>query len=322
MIIIGENLHCSRVLKAGGPRCAKGADGSLRISWQDATGAGHGFAVPAELAGDKVKHVIAAVRVARSGGAEFATALEYLAWIVRRQEAAGAAFLDVNVDEFSPDKERNADVMRWLVAQAAGWTRLPLSLDSSSSAVLAAGAESATRAGVKLLFNSASMERLEVLDLAAAAGAAVLCSAAGAAVMPRNAAERVAALEPVVAAAQAKGLGLDRLFLDPLVLPVGVDSTQGAAYLDACRELRRHYGSAVHITGGISNVSFGMPERRLLNHTFLELAQAAGLDAAIYDPLQLAPLAWSGEWKQAAARVLTGADAFAVEFLALVRGGE
>ena len=320
MIIIGENIHCSRIVKAGGPRCAKAADGSLRITWGAAGSDGASFAVPAELAGAKVKHIIAALQVARAGGAESATAQAYFIWLARQQEAAGAHYLDVNVDEYSLSKEENAAAMRWLAGFLAGHTRLPLALDSSAAGVLQAGIEAAPAAGPKWLLNSASMERLDVLDLAATAGTAVLCSGAGAEILPQTAAERVAALDPVVAAAHRLGISADRLFLDPLVLPIGVDPLQGMAFLDACRELRKQHAPAVHVVGGISNVSYGMPERRLLNHRFLELARAAGLDAAIYDPLQLAPGTWTPELAAAADRVLTGDDAFAADFLALVRG--
>ena len=320
MIIIGENIHCSRVVKAGGPRCAKLADGSLRITWGATGNDSASFAVPAELAGAKVKHVIAALQVARAGGAESAAAQDYFVWLARQQELAGAHYLDVNVDEYSLDKEKNANAMRWLATFLAGQTCLPLSLDSSSTAVLRAGAAAAPAAGPNWLLNSASLERLDVLDLAAATGAAVLCSGAGAEVLPQTAAERVAALEPVVAAAQERGLPPNRLFLDPLVLPIGVDPLQGMAFLDACHELRQRQDPAVQVVGGISNVSYGMPERRLLNRRFLKLAQAAGLTAAIYDPLQLTPGSWTPELIGAADRVLTGDDAFAADFFAIVRG--
>ena len=320
MIIIGENIHCSRVVKAGGPRCAKRADGSLRITWEESgTGTSAAFAVPTTLAGAKVKHVIAALQVARAGHAESAAAQDYLVWLARQQELAGAHYLDVNVDEYSLNQETNADAMRWLATFLAGHTRLPLALDSSAVGVLQAGSEAAPAAGPPWLLNSASMERLEVLDLAVATGAAVLCSGAGATVLPQTAAERVAALAPVVAAARERGLPSARLFLDPLVLPIGMDPLQGMAFLDACRELRQCHGPTVQVVGGISNVSYGMPERRLLNQRFLHLAIVAGLDAAIYDPLQLTPGTWTPELVAAADRVLTGDDAFAADFFALVR---
>ena len=323
MLIIGENLHCSRVLKRGGAHCQATANGGARILWKDRNGTEQGFAIPPELAGDKVKHVTAAIRVARSQVAETAAALAYLQNLTHRQEQAGAHYLDLNTDEFSTDKTRNAEALAWLAGQVAAWTRLPLSLDSSDVDVLRAGAAVLrTPPGHPILFNSASLERPEVLDLAAAAQADVLLSAAGAATMPQTAAERVAALQPVVELARARGIAFERMFLDPLVLPVAVDPAHGVGFLDACRELRKLYGPTIHIVGGISNVSFGMPERRLLNYAFLKLAEAAGLDAAIYDPHQLAPLpAWTPEWQAAANRALTGEDPYGMDFLTLVRAG-
>ena len=73
--------------------------------------------------------------------------------------------------------------------------------------------------------------------------------------------------------------------MDPLVLPVAVAPEAPVHVLEAARQLRAEYGDAIHLTGGLSNVSFGMPARKLLNDTFIDLAAEAGIDSGIIDPV-------------------------------------
>ena len=114
--------------------------------------------------------------------------------------------------------------------------------------------------------------------------------------------------------------------MDPLVIPIGADPDGGAAFLEAVRQLRARYGPDLHITSGVSNVSFGMPARRLINDVFLDLSVAAGQDSGIVDPVAadirraLAPDR-AAETYRLAADLLTGADAYGVEFIDAFRTG-
>ncbi len=315
-IIIGENLHCSRLFKRSGARCQVVGE-TVRVLWQDEAGEPRSFAVPAAYHGDKIRHVAAALAAAMQ--TEDQEALAYLCHVVQSQENAGAAVIDVNVDEFSSSPERNLAAMEHLLGRVLEWTELPLAIDSSSTEILAAGARQAQEAGRAFILNSASQERPQVLELAATHGGSAVVSAAGG-LLPNNAEERLDALRPLVQQAQAAGLPLAKLYLDPLVLPVAVDCGQGPGFLEACRMLREELGPKVHITGGISNVSFGLPERQLLNVCFLRLAEARGLDAAIFDPRQLTlPKDTPDSFLDAAEKVLLGEDDFAMNFLAIVR---
>ncbi|HOG49745.1 MAG TPA: dihydropteroate synthase [Lentisphaeria bacterium] len=315
-IIIGENLHCSRLFKRSGTRCQV-VGNAVRVLWQDEAGKQCSFAVPAAYDGDKIRHVAAALAAAMQ--TEDQEALAYLCHVVQSQEKAGAAVIDVNVDEFSSSPEQNLIAMRHLLGLILEWTVLPLAIDSSSTEILATGARQMQEAGRAFILNSASQERPQVLNLAATHGGGAVVSAAGG-LLPNNAEERLDALRPLLQQAQAAGLPLSRLYLDPLVLPVAVDGGQGLGFLEACRMLREELGPDVHITGGISNVSFGLPERQLLNVCFLRLAEARGLDAPIFDPRQLAlPKDTPDSFLDAAEKVLLGEDDFAMNFLGVVR---
>ena len=130
----------------------------------------------------------------------------------------------------------------------------------------------------------------------------------------------------MIESAQAHGLSLSDLHVDPLVIPIGVDADAGAAYLEAVRRLRERYGPALHITGGVSNVSFGMPARRLISDVFLDLCVQAGQDSGIVDPVAaniaraLRPDRSTDAYRLAA-DLLTGTDAFGVDFIEAFRSG-
>lgn len=330
-VVIGENLHCTRAIP--GSRLGTDAGGREAITFTDADGSPRHLAVPerekerqAYLEG-RVGHVRIALEVAMASGEDAGTAMAYLQSVAAGQAARGADFLDVNVDEISPRPGEAAAAMRWLVEALGGWTELPLSIDSSDLGTIRAGIEAAAGKGAPPMLNSASLERLEALELAAAAGGPVIVTAAGATGMPADAAERVENATRMVEHAVAQGIAEEQIHVDPLVFPVSVDQSYGIHCLDAIRLLRERLGPRVRLTGGFSNVSFGLPARRLLNDAFLLLAIEAGADSGILDPVACSPgqvlAADRGSRPFALALdLLTGRDDRCRAFLKAWRAGE
>jgi 5-methyltetrahydrofolate--homocysteine methyltransferase len=333
-IVIGENIHATRVVLRGGQRVVALPDGRPALPFTDEADVERLLPVPdAALDGpegpkQRVKHVKAAV-LAGMGADDDAAELGrgYVRAMARRQAAAGAHFLDLNVDEVTTDVDGRIAAMRWIVGTVEDATDVALALDSSSAAVLRAGLDAASRRVSAPLLNSAALDRLDVLDLAAAEGCAVVLSATGAGSMPANADERIANARALIDAATARGLGLGALHVDALVLPVAVDPEVGGFFLDAVRALRAAFGAQLHLTGGLSNVSYGLPARKLLNDVFIDLAVAAGADSGIIDPLandlrRIAGLDRGARPYQLAADLLTGADPYGGAFLRAFRAGE
>ena len=333
-IVIGENIHATRVVRRVGPRVAALPGGGPAVRFTDESGAERLLPVPAaalvgpEGPAQQVKHVKAAV-LAGLGEDAAAAALgrDYIRAMARRQAEAGADYLDLNVDEVATDGDDRAAAMCWLIAGAEDATNIPLALDSSAGAVLRAGLAASTRRNGSMLLNSAALDRLDVLDLAAREGCAVVLSASGPSRLPAGSGERVENARELIAAATSRGLPLRDLYVDALVLPVAVDPEVGGHFLDAVRALRAAFGPELHLTGGLSNVSFGLPARRLLNDVFIDLAVAAGADSGIIDPVANDPRRIFGQDRSAppyrlAADVLTGADPYAGAFLRAFRAGE
>lgn len=334
-IVIGENIHTSRVVKReGGIRISATAAGEAAVRVPLPDGGESLLPVqPAirdtrEFASGRVKHVMAAVLEGVTGGPAADLAATYVRWMAARQIAGGASYLDINVDEYSPDVDGRLAAMAWLVSVVGPVSSVPLSIDSSDSAVMAAGLDAidpSWAGGARPLLNSAAADRQDVLHLAADRGCPVVLSSTGA-TMPSGTEERMVRAIEMIEMAQGHGLALGDLHVDPLVIPIGVDAEAGTHYLDAVRQLRERYGPELHITGGVSNVSFGMPARRLISDVFLDLCVQAGQDSGIVDPVAadiaaaLAPDR-EAEAYRLAADLLTGVDAFGVEFIDAFRSG-
>lgn len=289
---IGENIHTTRVLLRRGKRVVAAPDGRESVRFKDRAGGGRYLPIPdtvkkgQDYQEGRVKHVGIAVRTAMAGGPDAPAALEYLATLIDRQERAGADYLDLNVDEVSLKPEEQQRAMAWLAGMVQETGSTPLSVDSSNAETIRTGLQAVdgNRAGRPLL-NSASLERIEALDDVKRFDARVVVTAAGDSGMPAGAGERVDNATRIIEAAFGKGIEASDVFVDPLVFPISVDVEFGNHCLDAIRTIRGRFGPDIHITGGFSNVSFGMPQRRLINDVFLLLAIEAGADSGIVDPV-------------------------------------
>jgi cobalamin-dependent methionine synthase I len=340
LIVIGENLHATRVLRRDGKSVTTAPDGRPAIAFSDASGAQRLLAVPASMLADveasgRIKHVRAAVLTALAGAAAGASAEEleaaataraYVEAMAARQLAAGADYLDLNIDEVADDLATQRAAMRWLVTTIAAVSPAPLALDSSSADLLAEGLAALPPDAPRPLLNSATVERPDVLDLAAGGGCEVVLSAAAGTDLPATADAKVDAGSRVLEAALSRGIAPGACHVDVLVLPVAVDPESGSAFLGAVGRLRETYGPGIHLTGGLSNVSFGLPSRKALNEVFIDLAVEAGVDSAIVDPVgtdldrALDPDR-STRLYGLAADALTGRDPYCMAYLAAYRDG-
>lgn len=332
--VIGENIHTTRIVRRPGPRVGLDDDGREAILFVDEAGEHRALPVPEEerrtqeYEEGRVKHVRCAVRLAKDGeGDDAEVGLAYLRALAVSQMEHGAHFLDINVDEVSHRLPEQIETIEWLVHAITPIATVPLSIDSSNLEIIAAGIGAAkARVGPPML-NSASLERVEALDLAAEAGGAVIVTAAGATGMPTSTRERVDNASRIIDLAIEKGIGLDLLYVDPLVFPISVDGNFGEHCLGAFRELRARYGPEIHLTGGMSNVSFGLPGRRLINDVFLVLAIEAGADSGIIDPVtnsveQALALDRSSRRYRLAHDVLSGGDRHCRAYMRAFRAGE
>ena len=331
-VVIGENIHTTRAITTKSSRLVEqgGVEG---LAFKAVNGTDLFLPLSEELkAGQdyrqkRIKHVKLAVEAGMSEDDISAVAIEYLRKIVFDQERADALYLDVNVDEISVDPEHQARAMRWLVDQVQDMSQLPLSIDSSSVELIRTGLEAIRDGAERPLLNSASLERVEGLDLAREFNTRVIVTSAGQSAMPDDADERIDNASQMVEATLKRGIELADVFVDPLVFPIAVDSSYGLDSLSAIRGIRKRFGSGIRITGGMSNVSFGIPKRSVINTVFLVLALEAGADSGIIDPIQsrvdrVLALDLADYRHTMAMDMLQGRDDFCMNFIGAYKEGK
>jgi 5-methyltetrahydrofolate--homocysteine methyltransferase len=231
---------------------------------------------------------------------------------VRKQAAAGANMLDVNGG--IPGQE--ARYLTWLVKIVQEVTDLPLCLDSSDPEALAAALPLCKQ---RSMINSITDENSRfnaVLPLVKEHGTKVIALCMSESGPPSDMEDRVNTACRLVDRLTSEGLVLDDIYVDPCVLPISTGPEHGVALLEAIAEIRRRY-PGVHTSVGLSNISFGLPARRLLNQTFLVLLMGRGLDTAIVDPCDRHLMA-----NIAAAEALLGRDEYCVGYLRAFREGK
>lgn len=196
------------------------------------------------------------------------------------QVAAGAAMLDVNAGIPLADEP---GILAEAIRLVQSVTDVPLSIDSSIVAALEAGL--AAYQG-KPLLNSVTgeEERLEaVLPLVKKYGAAVVAISNDEAGISENPDERFEVAQKIVRRAADHGIHYSDIVVDPLVMPVGAVNSAGRQVLHLVKRLREEL--KVNTTCGASNFSFGIPNRKGMDGTFLGMAIAAGMTSAITNPL-------------------------------------
>ncbi|OIO40515.1 MAG: hypothetical protein AUJ75_00165 [Candidatus Omnitrophica bacterium CG1_02_49_10] len=192
---------------------------------------------------------------------------------------AGAAYLDVNTATMM---EKEIESMKWLVTTIQAKFDIPLCIDSPDPACIEAGLS--VHKG-KALVNSITAEKgrsKEILPLVKRYGSLVIGLTIDENGMPITADERFDIVKRIISDIKGAGISEKDLYIDPLVRPVSSEQAQALQMLEAMRMIKT--STEANIVVGLSNISFGLPNRALLNATFLSMAMCYGLDAAIIDP--------------------------------------
>ncbi len=230
---------------------------------------------------------------------------------VSKQIQAGAHVLDVN----GGVPGREVELLSWLVKVVQQVQDVPLCLDSADPAALR---QALPLCRQRPIINSVTDEKERcdsVLPLVKEFSTRIIALCLSESGPPAGAEGRIAIGCRLVDRLTSIGVALDDIFVDPCVFPVSTGPEHGPALLEAVSQILHRY-PGVHVSVGVSNVSFGMPVRKLLNETMLVLLMSRGLDTAIIDPCQEGMMA-----RILAAEALTGRDEFCGNFLQAYRAG-
>jgi 5-methyltetrahydrofolate--homocysteine methyltransferase len=215
----------------------------------------------------------------RVGAAAKSRDAELIKEIARNQVNAGANMLDVNGG--LPGQE--VECLPWLVKVVQEAVDVPLCLDSADPEALRRALPLCKH---KAMINSITDQAVRynaVLPPVKEYNAKVTALCMGESGPPANLEARVTMANRLVDRLTTDGIPLDDIYVDVCVMPISMDLTQGKAVAEAIGQVTTRY-PGVHASAGVSNVSFGLPVRKLLNEAFLLLLMARGLDAAIIDP--------------------------------------
>ena len=203
---------------------------------------------------------------------------------------------------------------------------MPPSVDSSNSDIINSGLKEYKGKQGRPMINSIALERLETFSLAKEYNAKVILTGASKDGMPSNSEERVSNINEIINHAKENNIPFEDIHLDPLVFPISVDKEYGGHFFDSILKLREIYGPEINISGGLSNVSFGLPRRKLVNDVFVKICMNNGLDSGIIDPIQIKiaeikKLDESSEDYKMAENMLMGRDDFCMNYITYCRQG-
>ena len=205
---------------------------------------------------------------------------EYIREMARKQTEYGATYIDCCASV----NEGELETMEWLVGLIMEESDLPIALDSPDPQVCVDAMKfCGDRVG---LINSVSGEgnKMDVVFPVIAdtkwGCVALLSDDSG---IPPTAEGRLAVFDKIMAKAKEYGISPDRLYIDPLVETLGANSESLITFNECVKSIKEQYPT-IHITSGLSNISFGLPVRKMINMPFMTLAMAAGMDSAIMDP--------------------------------------
>jgi 5-methyltetrahydrofolate--homocysteine methyltransferase len=205
--------------------------------------------------------------------------------LAKKQARAGADFIDVNVATGVGSREDEVDSIQWALECIMSEVETPLCIDSADPKVIEAGLKMIS--GKSSMINSVNAEArsLEaVMPLAAESNSLLIALAMDEDGISTRESDRIGCCEKIYTACEDYGLSPENVFFDPLVMPVSTDIRSAKVTLNILASIKDFFSGCRTVTG-LSNVSYGLPRRRRVNIAFLHMCIAAGLDAAIVDPL-------------------------------------
>lgn len=232
--------------------------------------------------------------------------------IALAQADVGADYIDVNAGVFG-DKE--PEYLKWLVQTVQSTRDIPCAIDSPDPNAIEAAL--GTHQGMPMI-NSISLEKERydsLLPLIAGTDFKVIALCMSDDGMPETADDRLRIADKLIAGLTTHNVPIDNIFVDPLVQPLSVNNTYGLEFLRAIQLIMNNF-PGVHTACGLSNISYGLPQRKHLNQTFMTMAINSGLDGAIVNPLDERMMA-----NIVAAESLSGRDDFCMNFIQKYRHG-
>jgi len=240
---------------------------------------------------------------------------EWIKNLAKKQTEAGATYIDVCA---SVEDDIEMETMEWLINLVQEVTDLPIAVDSPNAHTCVKCMPFCNKPG---MINSVSMEGDKIETVFPILGkpenekwevAALLNGDTG---IPKNAQDRLDVFHQIMDAAKKYNIDPSRIHIDPLVEMLCTSEDGIAMVVEVMETIRKEYPT-IHITGAVSNISFNLPARKLINQGFVVLAMNSGLDSAILDPLNRDMMGMIY-----ATEALLGMDDYCMEYISAFREG-
>lgn len=232
--------------------------------------------------------------------------------VARDEFEAGAHYIDVNAGIFVG---KEADYLEWLVKTVQAVVDIPCCIDSPDPKAIERAL--AVHKGTAMV-NSISLEKDRydnLLPVVAGTDLKVVALCMSDEGMPETTEARLKIADKLINSLVANKVPLENIYVDPLVQPIGTNSAFGIEFINAVEAITVKF-PGVHTMCGLSNISFGLPNRKFMNQMFAVMAIAKGLDGLIINPLDKAMMA-----SLVTAETLRGRDEYCTKYLKAHRKG-
>ena len=230
-----------------------------------------------------------------------------------QQVESGADYIDVNAGVFVG---KEAEYLKWIVEIVQGTVNKPCCIDSPDPKAI----ENALSVHKGAAFiNSISLEKERwdpLISIVAGTDLKIVALCMSDEGMPETFEDRISIADKLINKLLQNNIPMENIYIDPLVQPVSTDSRYGIEFLKAVEKIKTTF-EGVHTICGLSNISFGLPERQFLNQVFIVLAIANRLDGVIMNPLDKKMMG-----NIIAAEALMGQDDFCMNYLKAFRAGQ
>jgi len=241
---------------------------------------------------------------------------EFIQELAQKQVEGGAQMLDLNIGTI---RKGEPEDMKWLIKTVQEAVDVPLCIDSPNHEAIEAGLEVYDWRKGKALINSVTAER-EKMKLIFPLVKKYKCSVVALTMdergIPQDSKERFKIADELIRALINKGIPTEDIYIDPLTLPVSANIQNSNTVLETLKRIKDLHPEVKTIIG-LSNISYGLPERKLVNQSFVVLAVASGLDAVILDSTDQKIMALIK-----ATNLLLGKDEFCGQYLKAFREGK
>lgn len=230
--------------------------------------------------------------------------------IAKDQYKNGAHYIDVNAGTYVGKEDQ---YMKWLISTVQEAVDVPCCIDSPDPRVVEAALEQ--HRGTPMI-NSISLEKERwdaLLPVVAGSELKVIALCMSDAGMPETKDDRLSIASDLINNLVKNNVPVENIYVDPLVQPISTNDNYGIEFMNSVEAIMAEF-PGVHTICGLSNISYGLPERKLLNQTFVVMAICKGLDSAIINPLDRRMMA-----NIYAAETLAGRDEYCSNYLMAYR---